>query len=412
MLVTCPFCPLRCDDLVVRAEGARVVPQELDCPRAREGFARVSDEAERLIAEDRRPLPSSSLAFLDGRIVDGIVERIAIAAAIRISGTTVDVNTARAAVRLAVASGGVIDAAETVSSAAMRRATEREGIVAATLAEIRQRADAVVIVGDPVEECPRLIERFLEAGPAELAARRRFLSIGETRIAGLPVDRYTHVEVARGDTHRLLAEARGAMRVGKADTSGVAAWLREATYSGWVWSSEVLDPLAAGTLIGLVTELNQDRRAVLVPLASDATFRNVATWLTGLSGPIDFGSGTPELLEKLAATSLTLWLQPYPTAPPPPLDDSFLVVLGMADADVAERADLYLPTGVPGIDFAGSTFRGDGTVCLPLYATRDCGFPSAAHVLAEIATHLAAQVSGAGQGVHSGVENDRPAGGE
>ena len=46
------------------------------------------------------------------------------------------------------------------------------------------------ILGDPAEECPRLIERFLEPGPDELASRRRFLSLGETRIAGLPPERF------------------------------------------------------------------------------------------------------------------------------------------------------------------------------------------------------------------------------
>lgn len=403
MLVTCPFCPLRCDDLVVRVAGARVVPQGLDCPRAEAGFAGLSAETERLSGDSGSPSASSLVASL--------IDRLANASAVRISGTFVDVNTARAAVRLAAASGGIVDAAETISSAAVRRASERDGIVAATLSELRQRADAVVIIGDPVDECPRLIERFLASGPDPLAASRRFLSLGETRIAGLPADRYTHVQVGRGDLHRLLAEARGALRVGKGDASGMAAWLREATYSGWVWSSEELDPLAAGTLIGMTTELNRERRAVLVPLASDTTLRSVATWLSGLSGPVDFGSGTPQLLEKPTPTALTLWLQPYPTAPPPPLEDSFLVVLGMADAELAERADLYLPAGVPGIDFAGSTFRGDGTVCLPLHAVRDCGLPSAADLLRELATQFSEQISarrsGPGDDEHAGHQGDR-----
>ncbi|WP_164104020.1 molybdopterin-binding domain-containing protein [Candidatus Laterigemmans baculatus] len=381
MLATCPFCPLRCDDLVVRAEGTHLVPHEVDCPRAHAGFAGVAAESARL---------SSLAAWRTASVLaESIADRVAGAASLRISGTIIDITTARAAVRLAAACGGVVDAAESVSSAAMRRAIEREGVVAATLAELSQRADSVVLLGDPSDECPRLVERFLAPSPAPPArvgerARRRFLSLGESRIAGLPGERYTHIEVARGDLHRLLAEARGALRVGKTDSSGIATWLADATYSGWLWSSEALDPLAAGTLVGLSTELNRERRAVLVSLASDTTLRSVSTWLSGFSGPVDFGSGAPQLLENSTPAELTLWLQPYPTAPPPPLEDTFLIVLGMADAELAERADVYLPAGVPGVDFASSTYRGDAAVCLPLHALLDRGLPSAAEVLGEL----------------------------
>lgn len=384
MSITCPFCPLRCDDVVVRAEGKRVIPEGLDCSLAVRGFERVSYAAEVLLASNHPGEMSPAVARLVDRLTDS--------APVSISGTMIDIGTARAAVRLAAASGGVIDAVETISSGAMRRAVERDGIVAATLAEVRQRADSVVMIGDPSEEYPRLLERFLAAGPAPLAGQRRFLSIGEARIAGLPTDRYRHIPVGLGDTHRVLAEARGGIRVGRSDASGVADWLREGHYTAWLWASDVVDALTAGVLVGLVADLNRERRAVAVPLGSDATLRSVATWLTGLSGPVDFSGGWPQLLEQPVAASTAIWLQPHPTAPPPPLGSDFLAVIGMADAELVERADLYIPCGAPGIDVAGSTYRGDGTVCLPLHAPRDSGLPSPAEVLLEIAARLADRI--------------------
>lgn len=382
MPVTCPFCPLRCDDLVVQVDRARVSLRSIDCPLAAEGFQRLSDATESAIAGATSP-PAAE--------IDAIAARIAAFHTLSISGTIVDIHTARSAIRFAEAVGGVADVLETRSTAAVRRAVERDGLIAATLGELRQRADSVVFIGDPTRDCPRLFERFLSSGPAELVRQRRFLSLGEAIVGDFPSAQYTHFSVGDNEVHHRLAEARMVLRHGRSDSGGVADWLREGTYTGWLWSSDALDPLAASALVGLIGDLNRDRRAVAVSLSGDATFRSVATWLSGFSGPVNFAGATPELCEKTTAAALPaiIWLQPYPTAPPPPVDDRFLVVIGMADAEVVDRADFYLPASVPGIDVSGSTVRGDGTVCLPLHAARSSALPSAATRLAELATVVA-----------------------
>lgn len=382
MLVTCPFCPLRCDDLVVQFHGSRLALLDINCPLAAKGFQRVSAAAESLLTQVETTPPVAE--------VESIAARLAALPSLSISGTMIDIRTVRAAVRFAEAVGGVVDACETRSTAAMRRAVERDGLFAATLGELRQRADSVVLIGDPTDDCPRLFERFLSSGPVELARQRRFLSLGDASV-GVPDAQHTHLRIGDEEIHRRLAEARLALRTDRSDTAGIADWLREGTYTAWLWSSDAIDPLAASALIGLIGELNRERRAVAVPLSGDATFRSVATWLSGLSGPIDFGGAVPELLENSTAATppAAIWLQPFPTAPPPPDDGRLLVVIGMAAAEVIERADLYLPASVPGIDVTGSTVRGDGTVCLPLHAARVSPLPSAATRLAELATAVA-----------------------
>lgn len=303
----------------------------------------------------------------------------------------VDIQTARAAVRFATTVGGVVDALETRSAAAMRRTVERDGLVAATLGELRQRADSVVFIGDPTRECPRLFERFLASGPSPLVRQRRFLSLGEARVGNLAGPQYTHMAFGDDEVHQRLAETRWALRTGRSDACRIADWLREGVYTAWLWSSDSIDSLAASALVGLIGDLNRERRAVAIPLSGDATFRSVATWLSGFSGPVDFTGAVPQLCETATAAALpaVIWLQPFPTAPPPPADGRFLIVIGMADADVIARTDCYLPAAVPGIDLAGSTFRGDGTVCLPLHAVRRAPLPSAAARLGELATLVA-----------------------
>lgn len=358
-----------------------MTPHGLDCPLASEGYRRVSAATESAVAGTA----VSAAKF------DSVASRLAASASLAISGTMIDIHTARAAVRLGEAAGGVVDAWETRSTASIRRAVERDGLISATLGELRQRADSIVLIGDPTADYPRLVERFLAHGPAELAQPRRFLSLGGPRLSDLANAHSTQLAVDGNALHQHLAEARLALRTGRSDSRGIADWLRQGTYTAWLWSCEAIDALAASVLVGLISDLNRQRRAVAVTLSGDATFRSVATWLSGFSGPIDFGGAAPELYEHGPHADLPalVWLQPFPTAPPPPADERTLVVIGTADAEVVERADLYLPAGVAGIDAGGSTVRGDGTVCLPLHAVRSSPLPTAATRLAELTSGIA-----------------------
>jgi formylmethanofuran dehydrogenase subunit B len=53
-----------------------------------------------------------------------------------------------------------------------------------------------------------------------------------------------------------------------------------------------------------------------------------------------------------------------------------------------EGVAVTLPVGTPGVDHAGSVFRTDGVVALPVRRLRDLGLPSAAAMLAAIRDRL------------------------
>ncbi len=50
--------------------------------------------------------------------------------------------------------------------------------------------------------------------------------------------------------------------------------------------------------------------------------------------------------------------------------------------------EVFIPVGVPGIDFPGHMYRCDNVVALPLYQLRKSGLPRAAEVLAAIESQL------------------------
>jgi formylmethanofuran dehydrogenase subunit B len=57
----------------------------------------------------------------------------------------------------------------------------------------------------------------------------------------------------------------------------------------------------------------------------------------------------------------------------------------------ARRVEVLIPTGVPGLDHAGSLYRTDGVVALPVRRLRDTRLPSAAEVVDGITAALPAE---------------------
>ena len=50
----------------------------------------------------------------------------------------------------------------------------------------------------------------------------------------------------------------------------------------------------------------------------------------------------------------------------------------------SKEPEVFIPVGVPGIDFSGHMYRCDNVVALPLYQLRDAGLPKASNVLKAI----------------------------
>jgi formylmethanofuran dehydrogenase subunit B len=81
-----------------------------------------------------------------------------------------------------------------------------------------------------------------------------------------------------------------------------------------------------------------------------------------------------------------LWLTSFRGIEPP--GDLPTIVLGRAGWRPVRPADVLIPVGTPGLDHAGSVYRTDSVVSLPVRALRDTGLPAAATVLDAIRVRL------------------------
>ncbi len=412
---TCPFCPLACDHLGVRAvaHGAALVLQGGDCARA-----------------------SRALMSLDGSLaaaapaIDGVacgLDAAAAAAAACLAasrqplfgGLGTDVAGARALYRLACTTGAICDAGAGEALMNGLRALQDRGQYTTTLAEVRTRADVVVFVGGLCTDLVPLIGPRLGIGEAQQVQRHvavigpeagdentlaTWAERGSVSVEALPLqgDLFDTVGVlAALVAERAPAEATSPLR-------HLARRLREAHYAVIVGAPARLPPqgaLIVEAVNQIVGSLNRTTRCASLWIGGGngaATVNQVFAWLSGL--PLRSRAGprglehephcfdSARLLADGAVDAL-LWLQSFEAEATPPPNDLPMIVLGhpgLAGCAVRPARSVFIPVSTPGIGSPGHLFRTDGTVLMPLVAVRDDSLPTAAEVLQRIERALQA----------------------
>ena len=400
--VTCPFCSLLCDDLSIRAKAMRLEVSANACKLSRQGFGSPLPAAEASIAGITAPFEQAvkRAAWLLQKSRKPLI-----------AGLGTDVNGIRAALQLAEKTDAALLHSRESHTRQNLKALQSRGGITTTLAEVKNRADTIIFIGNNVSgEYPRFIERFINAPHSLFAGRNRRLAYlgrpGRTELAGC--DHHEPVVVSgKGDEIadnlallRALVANRQLLDFGKLPAAKtrklkqVGEIIRDAQYGVLVWNTAALPQDQADLIISsahdLLRDLNARQRFAGFSLGGSnggASWHSVATWQTGFPAALDFNRGCPSgggiAMEDVDSL---LWISGFAEEAPPTLDLP-TVVLSPYHAGAGE-ADVYLPTGVPGIDHAGNLFRADAVISLPLKKLRDCGARSAAQVIRRIVEEI------------------------
>ena len=400
--VTCPFCSLLCDDLTVRNKQQQLDVSAKDCRLARQGFA--------------APLPPAQ-ARLKG--VPASVDQ-AVTAASRIlqhsgkpliAGLGTDVDGIRAALRLAEKVDAALLQTHKHQAGHNLKALQTRGGIMTTLAEVKNRADTIIFIGNNVTgDYPRFIERFINTPWSLFAGQNRKLAyLGRPGTQELN-EFSDHAPVVVSGLSDEIADNLALLRARLADEqlsdyqtvpaaknrklNQVAGMIRDAQYGVLVWCPAALPQdhadLIISSILDLARDLNTRQRFAGLSLSGSnggASFQSVATWQTGFPTDVNFRSGCPSGIDTdLSAVDSLLWISTFADDNPPALDVPTIILspyrTGAADADV------YIPVGIPGIDHAGSLFRTDNIINMPLKQVRDSGSRSAARIIREIISHI------------------------
>ncbi|MCA1788738.1 MAG: hypothetical protein LC667_02455 [Thioalkalivibrio sp.] len=334
-----------------------------------------------------------------------------------IAGLSADVAALRAALDLAETIGAVVDHVHGDALARGLAVLQGSGWSSSCLHEVRNRATLVVLVGRALpERYPRLMERVLEAGPGLFTERRRVVMID-----ALPLERegIDHLPCSLSDLGTMAATLRALLTDRPVMASPVPGLslgtLRDfldsvvdARYSVFVTAPGLMEfphaELALEALSGFIQAVNGHTRSTLVSLGGgdgDTGACNVAAWKSGFPLRVDFSQGPPIFDPHLHSTArlaqdgcdALLWLSSVGTHTPPQTAGVDRIVLARPDVPPAADDAVYIPVGIPGVDYEGHVFRGDGTGVIPLTALREATYPSAVDVIRGLLQRLTGGVA-------------------
>ncbi|MEP9350145.1 formylmethanofuran dehydrogenase [Xanthobacter sp. KR7-225] len=420
--VLCPFCGLGCDDLEVEVQG-RAVRALRACAEAARLLARA-DEPPPPCRVEGRPVPFEAA-------VAAAAGHLSASRAIAFAGLGADMEGLGGLYDLAMAAGASLDHAASGGLFANLDRLARKGWIAATLAEVANRCDLMVVLGpDPTAAFPRFFERALPA-PSAVASdaaapmfvdrtrRRRVAVLGGTLsaagrralaphdVAEIALDGATLPAAASA-----LALALKGGTLGQAGLPGeiaaalseLAGLLAQSRYAVFTWDAARLAPadaaLVAEAAAEAVAAASRTTRAAVFPLGGRDNVvgaHQLALWRFGWPLRTQVGPGgarhAPDLYATRAALAdadLLLHASALRPDAPPAFARGPVIALGHAQTVFPREPDVFIPVGTPGVDHAGHVFRMDQVVCLPLAGLR----PAALASLAEAARAIRAALGG------------------
>ncbi len=417
---TCPFCGLACDDLRVRVEGEMMQIQANGCPISERALRTLSQASPIALSGVRLSGAPATLT----QAIDAAAGLLRSAAQPVLAGLATDIAGARALMRLAERIGAVTDHMNFGAKMRNVLTTQDRGWITTTFAEVKNRADTLLIVGsDLATRFPRFFERLITQADAMYtdSAARRIVYLGDpakaraSRAALGP-----RLEVIGCDNEQ-LGEVLGVLRMlvskhpalsgmrlehvgGVAALQSLAQQLRAAKYGVVAWSAADFEfahaDLTVQRIVELVKDLNKTTRSAGLPLGGsdgDLTANQVHVWQSGFALRSDFGRGHPDydpynnaasrLLERGEADAL-LWISSFNETRLPPPADVPTIVLGRADMRCEREPEVFIPVGTPGVDHAGHFVRSDKVVTMRLGKLREGGSPPVAQVIAQIEAAL------------------------
>ena len=407
--VPSPFCGISSDDLKIQATGNVIKVLENGDAVTQAGFEQQPTDTQPRIGGKNATL-DQAVAAAAGYLRDARLPLF--------GGFGTDVNDTRAALSLADRCGAVLDQARAEGGLRNLLVLSDTGWVACTLAELKNRAEVLVVFGSDIEaDFPRFFERFVwnkETLFGQDTSQREIIYIGRTpagdastspsgrKAQVLPCSAESYPEVAaalnalaRGVS--LQAESIGGIAVTELQT--VIDKLKAASYSVVTWAAGHLNyahaELTVQQLCQAVVALNKSgaTRSAVLPLGGqdgDRTASQVFAWQTGYPTRISYARGYPEYDPYHNSTSLLLasgeadvlvWVATINAKQTPPVASIPTIVIGRSGMVFEKEPEVFIPVGAPGIDHAGHMYRCDNVVCLPLRKLRDSGLTSGAEVL-------------------------------
>jgi formylmethanofuran dehydrogenase subunit B len=400
--VTCPFCSLHCDDLIIQNQAEQLKVNKNGCPKAISQFEQTQ-------VQIQASIKNKKVSFEDAVIHASKLLRQAKQPLIAGLGT--DVAGMRSVMQLADKTGAIIDHMHSDGAIRNIKVMQDYGWVMTTLAEIKNRADLIIFAGtNGIDNYPRFFERAIWNKNTLFKTnikQRQIVYIGDqlnTAAGKIPTGRKPiTINCKQDQIGEIVATLRALIAGHKIEQSNIvgiahetlinlAEHMKQARYGVIVWAPGEMNfphaELAIQAISGLIKYLNRTTRFAGFSLAGNdggITATNVSAWQSGYPLRVNFANGFPEydpykyatkiVLKRKEADTL-LWISSFSADIPPPKARIPTIVLTTPSTKLRFRPDVFIPVGTPGIDHSGQLFRTDSVVALPLKKVRNSNYSS------------------------------------
>ena len=398
---TCPACGLLCDDVTVSWQTPESKPDVTvksgkPCGKTVTFFSRPLNAATPTIAGK-----SATLA----EAIAHTAQLVNKAKAPLLAGLSTDLTGFRATYSFAQKIKAEMVHMNVHSSLRNTKVLQSTGWQTTTLTEVKNRADMIVCIGtDVVHHNPRFFERAVWTEEAMFtdAKARNIVYLGGDDLNTAPGvsptgKQPTVLPCATKDLPEVTAALRALLQGKTLKVEAIAGVqvsaltqlverLKQAKYAVLIWVAKDLDFPHAELTIQNITEsvviLNQQSRAMGLALGGsdgDTTVNYAHTWLDGLT----LGE------QDISAHDLVVWVNSFSPDKPAPSVNAPVIVFGHPDTKFTTPPDVFIPVATPGLDCAGTLFRVDSSVVLPLKKVRESALSTLAEVLEQLEAQLA-----------------------
>ena len=406
--IVCPFCSLHCDDIELDINDNKI-----------HIISDISQSCKAKFEKNNSKATNQITSTMNGKNVDfpqavkeakKIIKKSNESIILNASG---DVNIAREMITAVSKINGIYDHTNSNTFLKNLNIFQRQGFMCTSLSEIKNKSDVIVLFSDNIlKKYPRLTERVLapDNSFSVNSKKKKIYVIGNKKNnikdCSIKDKRITYIDFNNSDIPTLLksfVNKENETKLNNRIFNSLLKSIDNSKYLSIIWStSEFIKHDTCEEIINHISEyvlsVNTASRAACLTLTGnegDASSIQTSGWLTGFPSRIKFTGNYFEYDRDLydsetLINSNNVDLVIYVNA----ISDNELqlnkknknIVIGHPSTKCNIEPNIFIPCGIPGIDYKGLIFRTDNVVTLPLSSIRIPTYRSVQEILRSITT--------------------------
>ena len=404
----CPFCSLHCDDIKVLSDGNhfKVNNKDLVCRKK--------------IEQNNIKKTSLTLPMIKGKISSLSDALAAAKKAISNNEETlllnhgVELSGLRSVLNFASQNNCIIDHVNSKALFQNLSLMQRGGYMATSLTEIKNIADTIIIFGNKIfQKSPRLLEKVLQAKNSLCTnvRKKEIILIGNfdykivqkirknSKVTNIKInlDLIPKLMKLLSDNQN-VSELKGLSTkdLNKLKNLVLASKYLVATWTNSDFFSAKNPEMIINSISKFIVSYNDDKRGACAPIAGslgDVTSSQALAWMTGFASRIKFIDNTfkhdrnlydSNILMKNENLDIVIHISTLSTGKIILNKKFYNIVLGHPNSIFNNPPDIFIPVGIPGVDYDGIMFRTDNVVSVALKNIRNIKLPTTENIISQL----------------------------